>query len=97
MQINRTTTLGKVLVTGGTGFIGSYLVKRLVNEGNRVRVFDNNLRGNVRKLGSYLNEVEYVEGDVVNFNQVRRACKGIETLFHLASVNGTENFIVLAF
>ena len=92
MQVGAATALGKVLVTGGTGFIGSFLVKRLVDEGNHVRVFDNNFRGNKSRLEPCLDKVEYVEGDVVNFDEVRRACEGVDTVFHLAAVNGTENF-----
>ena len=89
MNANR---LAKTLITGGTGFIGSYLAKRLVDEGVSVRVLDNNSRGSVRKLRSYLERVEYVEADVTNYEQVVDACKDIDTIFHLAFVNGTENF-----
>ena len=92
MQVESTKALGNVLVTGGTGFIGSYLVKRLVEGGNRVRVLDNCVRRDVRRLGSYLDRIEYVEGDVVDSDRVLRVVEGIDTLFHLAFINGTENF-----
>lgn len=92
MQGREIEKLGKILITGGTGFVGSCLTKRLVDKGALVRVFDNNIRGTVRRLGGYLEKIEYVEGDVTDFEQVREACKGIDTLFHLAFINGTENF-----
>ena len=42
--------LKKIAVTGGSGFIGAYLVKRLVEEGYEVKVFDNLLRGSLGRL-----------------------------------------------
>lgn len=92
MQGIDVSKLGKTLITGGTGFVGSYLTKRLVDEGASVRVFDNNTRGNTYRLRSYLEKVEYLEGDVTNFEQVYAACKGVDTIFHLAFINGTGNF-----
>ena len=85
-------SLGKILITGGTGFIGSYLTKRLVDEGASVRVFDNNSRGSIDRLDEYINKVDFVEGDIRNYDQVLDATKGIDTVFHLAYINGTENF-----
>lgn len=90
--MNSTAVLGKILVTGGTGFIGCNLVKRLVDEGSWVRILDNNLRGNAARLGPYLNRVDYVTGDVTDYEDVYRACQGIDTVFHLAFINGTGNF-----
>jgi len=92
MQELEIKRLGKILVTGGTGFIGSCFVRRLIDEGYPVRVFDNNIRGSLERLGSCLDKLEYVEGDVTVYEQVYEACKGIDTIFHLAFINGTENF-----
>lgn len=92
MQRIKIANLGKILITGGTGFVGSNLTKRLADGGASVRILDNNLRGTVRRLEGYLGKVEYREGDVTDFNQVYEACRGINTLFHLAFINGTENF-----
>ncbi len=82
----------KILVTGGTGFIGAALVKRLVDEGNEVRVLDNNTRGSIDKLGEYYNKIEFIEGDVRDDRVVDNAANGINVLFHLAAVNGTRYF-----
>jgi nucleoside-diphosphate-sugar epimerase len=80
------------LVTGGTGFIGAALVRRLVKEGHRVRVLDDNSRGADRRLGNVIKNVEMVPGDIRNPEAVKRAAKGVTSLWHLAFVNGTEFF-----
>jgi nucleoside-diphosphate-sugar epimerase len=84
--------MDNILVTGGSGFIGSNLVKRLVREGYRVRVFDNNFRGSRVKLGETINDIDFYEGDIRNFDQVNQAFIGIDTVFHLAFINGTKYF-----
>ena len=82
----------KYLVTGGTGFIGSALVKKLVKEGFGVRVLDNNLRGSTERLKEVMGKIEFFEGDIRNAETVQKACKGIDCVIHLAFINGTEFF-----
>lgn len=82
----------KYLVTGGTGFLGAALVRRLVQDGHTVRVLDNNSRGAVRKLGDTANEVELIEGDIRDAAVVSRAVQGMDSVCHLAFINGTEYF-----
>ena len=84
--------LGKILVTGGTGFVGSYLTKRLVANGHQVTVLDNNTRGKSARLSSVMDQINYIEGDVTNYNHVSEATQDINTVFHLAFINGTDNF-----
>ena len=84
--------LGNILVTGGTGFIGSALTKRLVDSGCNVRVFDNNLRGKLSRLDGYYDKLDFINGDVTCYEEVLQATKGIDTIFHLAFINGTNNF-----
>jgi nucleoside-diphosphate-sugar epimerase len=88
-----TTICGRsFLITGGTGFIGSALVKALLKAGARVRVLDNNSRGSREKLGEAAKDVEIMEGDIRDPEVVRRAVRGVESVYHLAAVNGTEYF-----
>ncbi|HSX13428.1 MAG TPA: SDR family NAD(P)-dependent oxidoreductase [Chlamydiales bacterium] len=82
----------KYLVTGGTGFIGAPLVARLVKEGFQVRVLDNNLRGSEKRLSGISNQIEILTGDIRNLADVEKACEGIDAVFHLAYLNGTEFF-----
>jgi len=85
-------TLRRFLVTGGTGFLGAALVRRLLAGGHHVRVLDNNSRGAMRRLAGVLDDVEMVEGDIRDGDVVRRAAKGIDSVVHMAAVNGTEFF-----
>lgn len=80
------------LVTGGTGFLGSALVRRLVAAGTRVRVLDNNWRGRPRRLAGIEGQVEMVEADIRDAEGVARAMAGVERVFHLSAVNGTRYF-----
>jgi len=82
----------KILVTGGNGFIGSSLVKRLVCDGHQVRVLDNNSRGLASRLDAVRKDIEFVQGDICHAATVERALDQIDVVHHLAYVNGTENF-----
>lgn len=80
------------LVTGGTGFIGSALVKRLLRDGHKVRVLDDNSRGSPRRLADVAGQYEMISGDVRDTAAVTAAAKGVDGILHLAAVNGTEFF-----
>lgn len=73
----------RVLVTGGTGFIGSFVVERLLAEGAQVRV---PLRAqNYRALSSRRGEIEWIEGDLRDPEYCARLVAGVDYVFHLAS------------
>lgn len=80
------------LVTGGSGFIGSAIVKRLIRDGHRVRVLDDLSRGRPRRLKDVEARVEFVQGDVRDAESVAAAVRGVDSILHLAFVNGTEFF-----
>jgi UDP-glucose 4-epimerase len=76
---------GAVLVTGGAGFIGSHLVRRLLLEDYRVRVLDNLATGNSNNLAR-LEGVEIVEGDIRSPSDIGGAMTGIDAVFHMAAL-----------
>lgn len=80
------------LVTGGTGFIGSSLVRCLVRSGYRVTVLDNQSRGSSSRISDVMDDIEFIEADVRNADAVKSAIKGVDGVCHLAFVNGTEFF-----
>jgi nucleoside-diphosphate-sugar epimerase len=82
----------KYLVTGGTGFIGSALVKRLVCDGYGVRVLDNNSRGAAHRIEEVDGSIEFIQADIRDTEAVAKATEGVDAVCHLAYVNGTEYF-----
>ncbi|MEM2217928.1 MAG: NAD-dependent epimerase/dehydratase family protein, partial [Thermofilaceae archaeon] len=76
----------QVLVTGGAGFIGSHLVRRLTAEGFQVTVLDNLSSGNLGNLSCFSEKVNFVEGDVRNPDVVEESANGAEAIVHLAAL-----------
>ena len=74
------------LVTGGAGFIGSNLVRLLLEKGFRTRVLDNLTTGYAKNLAHM--DVEFVQGDVRDARTVENALKGTDVVFHLAASIG---------
>jgi nucleoside-diphosphate-sugar epimerase len=81
-----------ILVTGGSGFIGSALVKALLTQGESVRVFDDNSRGSLRRLDGVEQDIEFVRGDIRDADAVAEAMRGMDEVHHLAFINGTASF-----
>jgi dihydroflavonol-4-reductase len=75
----------RALVTGGCGFLGSFIVRELVGAGVSVRVLavPGESRENLAGLGP---DVEVVEGDVLRVPDVTRAVRGVDTVFHAAAI-----------
>lgn len=79
----------KILITGGAGFIGSNLAKRLVSDGHQVVVLDSLLRGNKLDKDTY-SKIEFIRGDVRDLDTVIRASKNCDLIFHFAAVLGVD-------
>jgi UDP-glucose 4-epimerase len=72
----------RVLVTGGAGFIGSNLVRALLERGDSVRILDNFSTGNRGNLNGLEDDVEVVEGELRSYERVHNAVRGVELVFH---------------
>jgi len=72
----------KILVTGGAGFIGSHIVEELVKRGDTVRVLDNFATGKRENLTPFAGKIEMVEGDLRDFDTVKKAVQGMEYILH---------------
>ena len=81
----------KIFVTGGSGFIGSAIVKKFIYDGFDVTVLDNNSRGNLDRLKDVEGHFEFIEGDVRDEKNFKNL-SGFESIVHLAYVNGTKYF-----
>ena len=79
----------RILVTGGAGFVGSVLVRKLLSLGFKVRVFDKFMFGAESLFGVWENRnLEIVKGDIVNVSEVQVAVKDIAAVIHLAAYVG---------
>jgi len=89
--------VGLRLVTGGAGFIGSHVAARLLEEGHRVRVLDNLSTGRQDNLDllarTYGERFEPVLGDIRDADLCRRACEGVEYVFHQAALASVQRSI----
>src|SRR5689334_3535619 len=68
----------KFLITGGTGFLGSALARRLLTVGHSVRIFDDNSRGVPRRLADIAADLELIHGDVRDSNRISTAASGVD-------------------
>jgi UDP-glucose 4-epimerase len=75
----------RVLVTGGAGFIGSHLVDSLVREGASVRIFDNFSSGLAENLAEVRDDVEVIEGDILDAAALAPAFRNIDIVTHQAA------------
>ena len=92
MAKNKKTIKQNILITGGSGFIGSALTKYLVENNHNVIVYDNNSRGNLRRLKSVIKKIKFIKGDIRNKKKLFSIKQKIDTVIHLAYINGTEFF-----
>ena len=82
----------KVLVTGGTGFLGSYILQELISKGYAVR----GIRRSASSIPNWinttiLNQVEWVEGDVLDIVSLEDAMDGVDAVIHSAAVVSFNN------
>lgn len=75
----------KILITGGAGFIGSQIVEDLLKEGAKVRIYDNFSTGNMDNLKKVIADVEVIKGDILDFESLSKAMKGVEIVSHHAA------------
>ena len=76
----------KYLVTGGAGFIGSYITKHLVNHGDSVVVLDNLYTGKKKNLADIESKIEFIDGDIRDFKLLESIMKNTNGVFHQAAL-----------
>jgi UDP-glucose 4-epimerase len=83
------------LVTGGAGFIGSHLVDCLAERGAKVRILDNLATGRLENVEHHLDSdsVEFIEGSVIDVNDVKDAMRGVRVVFHLACLGVRHSLV----
>lgn len=83
--------MSRVLVTGGAGFIGSNLVRALLERGDEVRVLDNFSTGNRANLEGL--DVQIVEGELRSYERVHNAVRGVEVVYHLGALGSVPRSV----
>jgi nucleoside-diphosphate-sugar epimerase len=71
----------KSLITGGSGFFGTNLTRTLLEKGEEVVIYDI-----VEPIPELKNDVEYIKGDILNYEAIKKACKNIDTIYHTAAL-----------
>ena len=85
----------KILVTGGSGFIGSHLVDKLLENGNRVVVLDNLDSGKTENLKQHQGKpnFKFIRGDMTKKEDVKKAMEDVEVVYHLAAMVGVKHYV----
>jgi len=78
--------LMKYVVTGGAGFIGSHLVKHLLSEGHDVTIVDNMFRGRLSNLDGFLEKINLIQLDILDYEKLRNCIKNADGIFHQAAL-----------
>lgn len=87
MQFDRRDDLlSSYLVTGGAGFVGSNIVGELLERGERTRVVDNLSTGRRENIAGFLQDIEFIEGDIRDLETVRKVMKGVDYVLHQAAL-----------
>lgn len=95
----------KILITGGTGFVGSHAAEYFANKGNEVICYDNLSRGKLLNKNSidtkynwnYLKNVknvELVKGDIRDFDELKQAAKDVDTIIHTAAQTAVTTSVI---
>ena len=75
----------KYLVTGGAGFIGSHIVRTLLEQGMEVKILDNFSTGKRENIADFEKQIELIEGDLRDASKVNEAVRGVDIIFHEAA------------
>jgi UDP-N-acetylglucosamine/UDP-N-acetyl-alpha-D-glucosaminouronate 4-epimerase len=78
--------VGRYLVTGGAGFIGSSLVRQLLAKGENVRVLDNLATGKESNLAEVIDDIEFLKGDLCESGDVGKAVRDVDFVLHQAAI-----------
>ena len=78
-------------VTGGAGFVGSHLVKLLVEEGHEITVIDNLHKGKKENLASVINKIKFQKIDIQDYESMRKILKNVDGVFHQAALTVVQD------
>ena len=83
----------RYLITGGAGFIGSFLAEKLISRGDQVVVFDNLSTGNAKNLSAINEKINFVQGNILDELAIDRLVAESDYVVHLAAALGVFNIV----
>jgi nucleoside-diphosphate-sugar epimerase len=86
--------MAKYLVTGAAGFIGSSLVRALLDRGDEVRGIDNLSTGKRENLSEVLKRIDFRQADILDLDALRQACEGVDYVLHQAAVPSVPKSVI---
>lgn len=89
-DVTKLSCLVKFAVTGGAGFVGSYLVKRLIKENHDVVVIDSLYRGKLENLKEVSDKIQFQKIDIRAFDSMRNIIKNTDGVFHEAALTDVQ-------
>ena len=87
--MNNKITNATIFVTGGAGFIGSYVIEELlIHQSKKIIILDNLIRGSFENMKGFINDprVEFIEGDIRNNELLEKCIAGTDYVFHMAAL-----------
>ena len=81
----------RFVVTGGAGFVGSYLVKLLVKKGHNVVVIDNLHKGKKENLDEVLDKIEFLNIDIRDYDLMEKNMRDVDGVFHQAALTVVQD------
>lgn len=81
------------LVTGGAGFIGSHISRRLVKDGHKVIIIDNLSEGKLSNIKDFKEKVYFIKEDILNLKALKKFFKGVDYVFHQAALRSVERSV----
>jgi len=85
--------LSKVAVTGGAGFLGSHIVRRLIDQGEEVSIIDDFSSGTVENLKDVGVKQKCVRGDLRDYRLAKKSLEGVDEVFHFAAEVGSVKYL----
>ena len=83
----------KIFVTGGAGSVGRYIIKSLIKKNHNITIVDNLSNSAENAIKPFLDKVDFVKGDITNYDDISNSIKGSDVVIHLAAkINVQESF-----
>ncbi len=86
MEYNWVIMIGRYVLTGGAGFIGSNIAEQLVENGDDVKVIDNLETGSIKNLEPFMDKIKFVEGSIRDADLLQKEFAGYDYVLHLAAM-----------